>query len=225
MKTAKTLSLSMAVACLAFLTPQLVRAQSADAQAMNNSSAMSPINNTAAQQMASQMVPADAHLVKSLDAKKVQPGMPFEAVVDGTVHLKDGTELPHGTVLVGDVATDQMETSGVSHLALRFTEAKLKDGKTLPIQAMIVGVAGPANGGGYDAGEGVNAPPAWNGQTFQIDEIGAMHHVDLHSRIVGQNSGVFVSTKDNVKLAAGSQLSLAIAPESNGMRNSQTGSM
>ena len=92
MKLAKPISLSMAINCLAFITPLLVGAQSLKAQAADNSAASSTTDPVAAQQEASQMVPADAHLVKTLDAKKSQSGTQFEAVVDGTVHLKDGTE-------------------------------------------------------------------------------------------------------------------------------------
>jgi hypothetical protein len=207
MKLAKPISLSMAINCLAFITPLLVGAQSLKAQATDNSAASSTTDPVAAQQEASQMVPADAHLVKTLDAKKSQSGTQFEAVVDGTVHLKDGTELPHGTVLVGTVATDQMQTGGTSTLALRFTEAKLKDGKTFPIHAMIAEITGPVEDVGY-----MENLLAWSGQAYQIDEIGAVHDVDLHSSITDANSGVLVSTKkDDVKLAAGSRLSLAVA--------------
>jgi hypothetical protein len=207
MKPGKALSLSMAAACFAFLAPQFARAQSMNAQSTNYTTTQ---NQASANQEAEQMVPANAHLTKALDARKMQSGARFEAIVDGTVHLKDGTELPHGTVLVGDVATDHMQQSGTSRLALRFTEAKLKNGKTVPIQAMIAGITGPANSYGYM--ENGSGPPSWNPQMLQVDEIGAMHDVDLHSRIVGDNSGVFVTNKkDDVKLAAGSQFSLAIA--------------
>lgn len=209
MKLAKPISLSMAINCLAFITPLLVGAQSLKAQATDNSTANSAIDLVAAQQEASQMVPADAHLVKALDAKKSQSGTQFEAVVDRTVHLKDGTELPHGTVLVGTVATDQMQTGGSSTLALRFIEAKLKDGKTFPIHAMIAEITGSGNVGYVESSDDLLP---WSGQTYQIDEIGAVHDADLHSSITDANSGVLISTKkDDVKLAAGSRLSLAVA--------------
>lgn len=222
MKLAKPISLSMAINCLAFITPLLVGAQSLKAQAADNSAASSTTDPVAAQQEASQMVPADAHLVKTLDAKKSQSGTQFEAVVDGTVHLKDGTELPHGTVLVGTVATDQMQTGGTSTLALRFTEAKLKDGKTFPIHAMIAEITGPVEDVGYM--ESSDNLLAWSGQAYQIDEIGAVHDVDLHSSITDANSGVLVSTKkDDVKLVAGSRLSLAVAVQNDKVQNSASG--
>lgn len=206
MKHGRFFTLSVAAASLVLLTPQLTRAQAsnADDTAMN-----ATVDSAAAQQEAAQMVSGQVHLAKTLDARSAQPGQPFEAIVDGTIHLKNGTELPHGTVLVGNIATDDTHSSGASKLALRFTEAKLKDGKTVPIEATIAAVAGPANN---DSGYvGVDAPPAWTGTSLVIDEQGALGGVDLHSRVAGANSGVFVSTRKDVKLSAGSQLSLAIA--------------
>lgn len=208
MKYGNFFTLSVAITSLGLLTPQLTQAQApnaADGAAMS-STATSP----AAQQEAAQMVSAQAHLVKTLDARKVKPGQKFEAIVDGTIHLKDGTELRHGTVLIGSIATDDADSSGPSRLALNFTDAKLKDGKMVPIQATIAGVAGPATDTGYANG---NPPPAaWTDNALVIDEQGALSGVDLHSRIAGANSGVFVSSRrDDIKLSAGSQLSLAIA--------------
>jgi hypothetical protein len=128
------------------------------------------------------------------------------------VHLKDGSELPRGTALVGTVAADNMQQYGAkSILALRFTQAQLKDGKTIPIQATIVGVAPPMTTDSWDQGAGEAVPDPWNGSALQIDVVGVLSGVDLHSRIDGRNSGVFVSTKkDDMKLAAQSQMSLAL---------------
>lgn len=211
LKHGNAFSLSIAAACLALLTPGLARAADPIAQT-GNTTMNSAVSSPAAQQEAAQMVSAHVHLPKALDARKLQPGHQFEAVMDGTVHLKNGTELPHGTVLIGNVATDQMQSNGTSHLALRFTAAKLKDGKMVPIKAMITGVAAAPDYDGYASNDSVL--PAWSRSALQIDEVGALGSVDLHSRIAASNSGVFVTTKDDVKLAAGSQLSLAIAPRS-----------
>jgi hypothetical protein len=54
--------------------------------------------------------------------------------------------------------------------------------------------------------------------------VGAFHDVDLHSSITDANSGVLVSTKkDDVKLVAGSRLSLAIAVQNDEVQNSVSG--
>jgi len=162
---------------------------------------------------AMQMVPAEADLVKTLDAQKMHAGEQFEARLSSKVHLKNGTELPRGTELVGKVVTDQMNTDGQnSTLALRFTQAELKDGKTLPIKATIVGLYRPASGSFYGA---TQTPNYWTDKTLQVDQIGVIAGVNLHSRIAARNSGVFVSKKkDNMKFGVGDEFAIAIAPRS-----------
>ena len=102
-------------------------------------------SNTATSDQATQMVPAQVALQKSLDAKKVKPGEQFQASLTGKVQLKNGVELPSGTKLIGTVVNDNSE-SGNRTLALRFTQAETKDGKAIPIRAMIVGVNPPQEG-------------------------------------------------------------------------------
>lgn len=166
---------------------------------------------------AMRMVPARAALERSLEADRVSQGVQFRAKLSRKVQLDNGPELPSGTLLLGRVATDDMNVSGTSKLALRFTTAVLKDGQTVPIKATIVGVYPPqsmtANGNPVAPGDQV--PNSWNDGTLQVDQIGALSGVDLHSRIASRNSGVLVSsTKDNVKLAAGTEFALAIAARS-----------
>jgi hypothetical protein len=220
MKSGYLLSLSAAAVSFALLAPQPARAQNQnpDQNQTANGAAMTAgpaVDETAAKQEAAQMVPAEVHLARALDARKAHPGDQFEALLDGKVHLADGTELTRGTVLVGTVVTDQMgasQTGSASNvrLALKFTQAKLKDGKVIPVEAMIAGISGPAVNVGYVENSG--EPPAWTQDSLQVDDIGVRPHVDLHSRVAGASSGVFVSsTRDNVKLAAGSRMSLAIA--------------
>lgn len=118
-------------------------------------------------------------------------------------------------MLVGTIATDQMRAGGTSTLALRFTEALMKTGKMVPIRADIMGVAGPV-ADAPDPNYPNEALTPWDGKNTQIDETGALSGFDLHSSIGSQNSGVFVSKKkDDMKLSAGSQISLAIAAAQN----------
>jgi hypothetical protein len=205
--------ISLLAACSVLLFPAISKAQAADPSNTGNNAVSAD-----EQGMASQMVPAQAVLDKALDAKKAQKGEQFRATLTGKVQLKNGTELPRGTALVGTIATDSMQQYGAkSLLALRFTQAQLKDGKTIPIQATIVGVAAPATSDSWDQTSGGAPPDPWNGKAMQIDVVGVLSGVDLHSTIAGKNSGVFVSTKkDNMKLAAQSQLSLALTTESSG---------
>ncbi len=170
---------------------------------------------------AMRMVPARAALIGNLISNKVKPGDEFRASLANKVRLDNGPELPAGTVLIGQVATDDMNESGTSKLALRFTEAKLKDGKTVPIKATIVGVmeSGYANEDNYRMNPGDQIPNSWNDGTLTIDQLNALHGVDLHSKIASTNSGVFVSsTNDHMKLTSGSELELAIAQQQHPMQ-------
>ena len=173
------------------------------------------------------MVKARAQLLRSLDAKKLEPGANFQAKLDKTVHLDNGPELPGGTILKGTVEADDMNVSGNSKLVLRFSSAQLKDGQTVPIKATIVGLYKPGDdsaGSWYD----MDTPPpnTWNNGTLAVDQIGVESGVDLHSKISSRNSGVFVTTKkDDVKLPQGSDINLAIAASHGAQQNaSQHGS-
>ena len=178
------------------------------------SSAMAGSSTQSGKTEAAQMVPARAYLVRKLDAKDDKPGSKFTAKLADTVHLKDGTELPRGTELLGTVATDEMQLQGNSKLALRINEARLKDGKTIPVKATIVGIFGPESesANGYYVAPGQEEANPWNSKIVAVDQIDAVPGVELHSRIAGNNSGVFVTKKkSDVKLSGGSELALAIA--------------
>ncbi len=163
------------------------------------------------------MKPASALLVENLDAVKDQPGYAVSAKLQGKVNLSDGTELPKGTILLGKITTDDMQQQGTKKLALRFDQARLKDGTTLPIRATIVGFYA-ASGGEIDAAPANN----WTASTLEFDQEDVASGVDLHSKIASQNSGVFVSTKkDDVKLKQGSEIQFAIA-RANGGQNGVT---
>ncbi len=215
MKNKAAISLSIA-ACLALAYPQFAGAQSTDHSQTANDGTM----QSAAQSDAMDLAPANANLENALEANKVQQGYEFKAKLDGAVHLKNGPELPRGTVLEGRVISDQMKPGGPSTLALRFTQADLKDGKVVPIKATITGIAGPQYDTGYNL---ANQTSSWNDKTLRVDQIGVLSGVDLHSNVASRNSGVLVAEKkDNVKLDAGSQISLAIA-ESNLQANRNPG--
>jgi hypothetical protein len=215
MKSEVAVSLSIAGLALVLLSPQCARASMMEGMSASPSVSTQHAGMTEAMQM----VPARAALTMSLDAKKAHDGHPIRAALAETVHLKNGTELPSGTALLGTVATDDMQLQGTSKLALRFTQAKLKNGKVIPIKATIVAVYPPEdeNAEGYDVAPGDQDPNFWTSKTLQVDQLGALSGIDLHSKIASKNSGVFVSTrKDDVKLTQGSEIALAIAAQSNG---------
>ncbi len=215
MKRRAICPLSIAALSFAILLP--ASSLPAFAQPSTNQSQTAPRG----EHEAMRMVPARAALIGNLISNKVKPGDEFRASLANKVRLDNGPELPAGTILIGQVATDDMNESGTSKLALRFTEAKLKDGKTVPIKATIVGImqSGYADEDNYRMNPGDQLPNSWNDGTLAVDQIDALHGVDLHSKIASTNSGVFVSsTNDHMKLSSGSELELAIAEQPQSMQ-------
>lgn len=163
------------------------------------------------------MVPARVVLLNEVSTRKSHEGDQVRAELRSRdVVLKDGTKLPSGTVLVGKITEDQTNPGNV-RLAMRFGKAELKDGQTVPVKATIVAIEPPG-----DEVDGIQQTPVpaddvWNQNTLQVDELGAVGGADLHSSIGGDNSGVIVSDrKDNIKIATGSQIDIAIGPRMNG---------
>lgn len=211
-----TAALSIATLSLAMLTPAFGQAPS-----------QNPDNgHIRGAREAQHMVPARASLIKTLNSSDERPGYQFRATLRDTVHLDDGVELHKGDTLLGRVANDDMNVPGRSRLAIRFTRALLKNGQTIPIKATIVAVYSP---GALDSSSGYTIPTqipnSWNDGTLRVDQINALHDVDLHSRIASRNSAVFVSTRDNdVKIPAGSEIALAIAARNNTAPNNPANS-
>lgn len=223
MKLHAAITVSMAAVSLVLLVPRLTAAQSTEQQAKNNSA-----QSTYATREAAEMVPAQAALTKTIESRSASPGQAFQATLADTVHLKDGTELRSGTVLEGKVGSDDMQEQGTSKLALTLDQAHLKDGKTIPIKATIVGIYGPGSGisatRGYPVVSGDQVSNDWTRTVHGVDEINAISGADLHSRISSQNSGVLVSTKkDDIKLKSGTELALAIAAQGTGQQSTTAG--
>jgi hypothetical protein len=171
----------------------------------------------AGQQEATLMVPANAELLQTIDAGKIESGNQFKVKLAQTVHLNNGPELHSGTILVG-TATKDGEQGGATKLTLRFSQATLKDGTVIPIKATIVGVAKPdiSDSQGNSVTPGDQEPNDWTSATLQVKQLNAASHADLDSEIASDDSGVFTS-RDNqdVKIKAGTELMLAVAKSNN----------
>lgn len=212
---------------LAFATAVLALPLFAYSQNASDQSPQSTQAPIAGHHEATLMKPVRAILVQNLDADKDHDGYSVQAKLAQKVTLSNGTELPRNTVLLGKVTKDDMQQQGVSKLALRFNQARLKDGTMLPIRATIVGYFGSAalNTAVDNEEAGGEVPNDWTAKTLQLDELSVAPGVDLHSKISSRNSGVFVSTKrDDVKLKEGSEIQFAIAPARAAMGNGQSGS-
>jgi len=156
---------------------------------------------------AAQMVAATATLPHTLDFDKDLDST-IQAELYSKITLSNGTILPAHTVLIGKVSRDDMHAAGTSEFAVRFDQAQLKDGKTVPIKATIVGIRRP----GFENDDYATSNN-WTSQTLLVKQLDVVSGVDLHSEIASNDSGVFVSTKGHhVKVPAGSDLKLAIGP-------------
>jgi hypothetical protein len=205
------IALTVAALSLTFLYSQIAEARNPLQDPANPQSSNSPAG---VQDAASQMMPEEAALRRSNQTKKPKTCQAFQATLHGKVQLKNGTELPSGTRLVGTISTVNTQPDSVK-LALRFTKAELKSGKVIAIKAMIVGVDSPRGVPPDDITTEVSHN--WDYNVQQIDESDVMGGVDLHSRITDEDSGVFVSTKKgDIKFEPRSQLVLAIAAQEDG---------
>lgn len=176
---------------------------------------------TDASQEASKMVAAKVVFLSTIDSTKATSGTQVKVKLQGKVSLENGPVLPSGTVLVGQIVDDATQ-SAKAKLALRFTEADLKNGQIVPIKATIFNVYKDSTGivgGQYNVG---GIALNWDKGTLGVNQSDAMPGVDLHSKIDSPNSGVFVSKKD-IKFSPAVELELAIAPRSGSAEQSAYG--
>ena len=177
-------------------------------------------NPQAGMSEAQNMVPARASLARALDSKNTHTGDQFRATLSSNVHLNNGVVLHRGDALVGKVVTDDMNTPGSSHLAVRFTEVDLKNGQTVPVKATIVALSTPDDSSNGADIQPDHTPSSWSDGTLKVDQQDVVKDVDLHSQVNSQNSGVFVSNrKSNFKIPAGTELALAISAANNAPAN------
>jgi hypothetical protein len=99
-----------------------------------------------------------AVLEKIVHPKKVKVGDEVVARMTEPTKLKDGTELPKGTKIVGKVTEVKMKADkeGPSKLGLLFDKAELKDGKEIPVTMALVSVAPRWEQGSVDPVAGEN---------------------------------------------------------------------
>ncbi len=93
-----------------------------------------------------QATSVSAELSKKLDSKDAKVGDEVVAKTTAEARLSDGTKLPKGSRLVGHVTDVQAKShdNHDSHLAFAFDHAVTKDGRQVPIQAMMRSISAPA---------------------------------------------------------------------------------
>ncbi len=88
----------------------------------------------------------NAEFTKGIDTKKAKTGDEVNAKTTADAKLPDGTDLPKGTKLVGNVVevTPKSKEQKNSHLVFSLNRAVTKEGKEVPIHAAVTSVTGPA---------------------------------------------------------------------------------
>jgi hypothetical protein len=164
-----------------------------------------------------QLISTNAQLDHTLDSRKAMQGQLVTAKITTSVRTPEGVELRKGTELIGKVtALEQGGKNQMTQVALTFTQARLKDGQIIPVKATLLGALPPAEDNYGDGGEPI-APiePHRIPSDAQVDqESGVLSNIAMHSAVQSDNSGVFLSKKDKIDLLSGTQLQIALAPES-----------
>jgi hypothetical protein len=167
-----------------------------------------------------------AELTKGLDSKKAKVGDEVSAKTTSEAKLPDGTDLPKGTKLKGNVvdvkAKSKEENS--SHMVISLNRAELKDGHEVPIRAAVTSMtapavntsagmpaggamAGPIGGGapapGGSAGvAGASAAPMPSSPTMPTSDMGASSQSTPGPMLKSANDRVPVGNKPKVTLSA-----------------------
>lgn len=100
-----------------------------------------------------------AELTKGIDTKKAKVGDAVNAKTISDAKLPDGTAIPKGTKLVGNVVDvkSKSKEQNSSHLVLSLNRAILKDGHEMPIRAAVTSMTAPASNARFDTPSGGGA--------------------------------------------------------------------
>ncbi|MGH9586846.1 MAG: hypothetical protein ACRD3F_07820 [Acidobacteriaceae bacterium] len=165
-----------------------------------------------------QLVSADAQLTHKIDSKTATQGQKVKAKLTSDVKAANGMKLDKGTMLLGTVAkVERSNGNGPSQISLVFDQARLKDGRTIPVKATLLG-AYPSNAGDYFAETGTNGnlmpgEPHRISAQEKIDQMpGTLSHVGMHSAVQSNVSATFISKDRDIDLRKGTRLQVAIAP-------------
>jgi hypothetical protein len=124
-------------------TPETAQTES-QPQATTDTSA-SPQQTTRAPQVQATRVAAE--LTKGIDTKRAFVGDELNAKTTTEAKLPDGTVLPKGTKLAGNVVevAPKSKEQKNSHLVISLNRAVMKDGHDVPIFAAVTSVTAPAS--------------------------------------------------------------------------------
>lgn len=162
-----------------------------------------------------QLKTTNAKLNHALDSSHVKLGQRVTARTTMALHTPNGVTLPRRTRLIGKVTGIQKGQGKPTTMSLVFTQARLRNGHTIPIKATLLGVKPPYFGAdaAYQAGRHFpdsSRRVAYDAQVTQ--EPGAIRHVTMHSSALSHNSATFQRKHGNIDLRRGTQFRIAIAP-------------
>jgi hypothetical protein len=174
--------------------------------------------STQAQPQNLNLVSAKAQLTRALNSKSIRQGQTVMAKLSSDVKSHGQTELPKGSMLMGKVAQVQNGNANGNHseISIVFNEARLPNGREVPIKATLLGAYPPAQYGASGSNEYLPIQPHVISSDRRVDqEPGMIGAVSMHSAVQSNVSGTFSSKKKSISLRQGTQLQLAIAPENN----------
>lgn len=174
-----------------------------------------------------QMVNVTTQLEKTIDAKKTKAGDPVTAKVTAGTTLSDGTNVPPGSILSGHIdSVTQAEKKGDSIVILTFDKLAVKNGKAIPVKAVVVQVASYASEFGQEQAN--NDPDANRGTHSTVGMPGreVIAHPQDNSNATGlhpvagltlsgsagdSTSATLTQTKKNLHLTNATQLVVSVA--------------
>jgi hypothetical protein len=162
-----------------------------------------------------------AEFTKGIDTKKANTGDEVNAKTTADAKLPDGTELPKGTKLLGNVVevTAKSKERKNSHLVISLNRAVTKDGKDLPIHAAVTSVTAPAmpqsmdmpspggggmapSGGGDSSGSGGSASAPMPSASPSVPTAGGDSTMQQGAMLKSAQDHVPVGNMPNVLLSA-----------------------
>ena len=154
-----------------------------------------------------QLMSGPAELNQTLDTKTAAQGQAVSARLTGAIQTPEGLKLPNGTELLGHV--DQVRAAGNNsdaNLTLTFDKARLKDGKEVAIKATLVEVNSPGT---------LSGPGTKVSSDGKFDQATSTSGQTLHSEVPANNSGTLARKDKDIRLIKGTELLIAVAPQSN----------
>jgi len=158
-----------------------------------------------------------AKFASKLDTKSAKVGDAVSAKTVKAAKAKDGTDLPKGSKLTGQVVAVQSnkDGNGTASVAIKFDQVELKDGTKVAVQGLIVAI-GPApdaadggvgfnsvlgrSGTGSTNGLDPNAGAGHSGDSSGIPNGSSLAGVALGSALDAQGASEMRGIKRDIKL-------------------------